>query len=81
MTITIRIVPLPHFEGLALPAYETADAAGMDLRAAVPDGEPMTLKEGYRLEQDYTGRVKRHADSDEARIAFLEKREPVFKGE
>ena len=44
MTVTIRIVPLPHFEGLALPAYETADAAGMDLRAAVPDGEPMTLK-------------------------------------
>ena len=35
MTVTIRVVPLPHFEGLALPAYETADAAGMDLRAAV----------------------------------------------
>ncbi len=48
MTITIRIVPLPHFGGLALPAYETADAAGMDLRAAVPDGEPMTLKPGER---------------------------------
>jgi dUTP pyrophosphatase len=39
---------LPHFEGLALPAYETADAAGMDLRAAVPDAEPMTLKPGER---------------------------------
>ena len=37
MTVTIRVVPLPHFEGLALPAYETADAAGMDLRAAVAD--------------------------------------------
>ena len=48
MTVTIRVVPLPHFEGLALPAYETADAAGMDLRAAVPDGEPMTLKPGER---------------------------------
>lgn len=46
MAVTIRVVPLPHFEGLALPAYETADAAGMDLRAAVPDGEPMTLKPG-----------------------------------
>ena len=43
--------------------------------------EPMNLKEGYRLEQDYTGRVKRHADSDEARIAFLEKREPHFRWE
>ena len=48
MTVTIRVVPLPHFEGLALPAYETADAAGMDLRAAVPEGEPMTLKPGER---------------------------------
>ena len=48
MTVTIRVAPLPHFEGLQLPAYETADAAGMDLRAAVPDGAPMTLKPGDR---------------------------------
>ena len=48
MTVTVRVAPLPHFEGLALPAYETADAAGMDLRAAVPDGAPMTLKPGER---------------------------------
>jgi hypothetical protein len=39
MPVTIRVVPLPHFEGLALPAYETADAAGMDLRAAVGEDE------------------------------------------
>jgi dUTP pyrophosphatase len=48
MTVTIRVAPLPHFEGLALPAYETADAAGMDLRAAVPDDAPMTLNPGER---------------------------------
>jgi dUTP pyrophosphatase len=48
MTVTIRVAPLSHFEGLALPAYETADAAGMDLRAAVPDDQPMTLKPGER---------------------------------
>ncbi len=48
MTLTIRVAPLPHFEGLALPAYETADAAGMDLRAAVPEDQPMTLKPGER---------------------------------
>ncbi len=41
--------------------------------------EPMSLKDGYRLEQDYTGRVKRHADSDEARVAFMEKRDPEFR--
>ena len=48
MTVTIHVAPLPHFEGLALPAYETADAAGMDLRAAVPDAEPLTLAPGQR---------------------------------
>jgi len=48
MSVTVRVAPLPHFEGLALPAYETADAAGMDLRAAVPDGEPVTLNPGER---------------------------------
>jgi dUTP pyrophosphatase len=47
-TVTIRVVPLSHFEGLALPAYETADAAGMDLRAAVADEAPVTLKPGER---------------------------------
>lgn len=48
MTVTVRVAPLPHFEGLALPAYETADAAGMDLRAAIPEGQPITLKFGER---------------------------------
>ncbi len=48
MTVTIRVAPLPHFEGLALPAYETADAAGMDLRAAIPGDQAMTLKPGER---------------------------------
>jgi dUTP pyrophosphatase len=33
--ISIEVTPLPHFEGLALPAYETALSAGMDLRAAI----------------------------------------------
>ncbi len=47
-TIDIRIVPLPHFEGLALPAYESAGAAGMDLRAAVEADAPITLAPGAR---------------------------------
>jgi dUTP pyrophosphatase len=46
--IAIQFVALPHFEGLALPSYETAHAAGMDLRAAVPEGEPLTLAPGAR---------------------------------
>jgi len=48
MTVTIQVAPLPHFEGLQLPAYETAGAAGMDLRAAVSDAEPVTLAPGKR---------------------------------
>jgi dUTP pyrophosphatase len=46
---TVPIVRLPHAEGLPLPAYETALAAGMDLRAAVPDDEPLTLRPGSRF--------------------------------
>jgi len=44
MTPTIPITRLPHSEGIPLPAYETALAAGMDLRAAVQEHEPLTLK-------------------------------------
>jgi len=44
----LKIIKMPHAEGLALPSYETSDAAGMDLRAAVRDDEPMTLKPGKR---------------------------------
>ena len=46
---TLNIIRLPHSEGLELPSYETEDAAGMDLRAAVPSGEPMTLEPGKRV--------------------------------
>jgi dUTP pyrophosphatase len=44
----IAVKRLPHGEGLPLPAYESANAAGMDLRAAVPEGEPLTLRPGDR---------------------------------
>ena len=42
--IAVAIKRLPHAEGLPLPAYETAGAAGMDLRAA----DAVTLKPGAR---------------------------------
>ena len=45
----VPIVRLPHAEGLPLPAYETAQAAGMDLRAAVPQDAPLTLRPGGRF--------------------------------
>ena len=43
---TIRIQRLPHSEGLELPSYASAGAAGADLRAAVPD--EVTLEPGGR---------------------------------
>ena len=46
---TLGIVRLPHGEGLSLPAYETAGAAGMDLRAAVPEDRPVILLPGHRV--------------------------------
>lgn len=45
-TPDIQIKVLPHGDGLPLPSYETADAAGMDLRAALADGEALTLAAG-----------------------------------
>ncbi len=46
MPVRIRVRRLPHGEGLALPAYATAGAAGMDLLAAVT--ETVTLAPGRR---------------------------------
>ena len=48
MNPVVPIKRLPHSAGLPLPTYETPGSAGMDLRAAVPDGEPLTLKPGAR---------------------------------
>jgi len=45
---TVGFVRLPHAEGLPLPAYESAGAAGMDLRAAVPDDRPLLILPGKR---------------------------------
>jgi dUTP pyrophosphatase len=46
---TVPITRLPHGADLPLPAYETAQAAGMDLRAAVPEEEPLVLRPGSRF--------------------------------
>ena len=46
--ITVAVRPLPHFEGLELPAYETLGAAGMDVRAAVAEDDPLVLNPGEK---------------------------------
>lgn len=64
MTLTVQIKPLDHFGDLPLPKFETALAAGADLRAAldtdmvlapgqralVPTGFAMALPAGYEAQ-------------------------------
>ena len=47
-TVKVDIRQLPHGAGLALPAYQSAHAAGLDLLAAVPEAEPVVLMPGAR---------------------------------
>ena len=66
--VDVSITRLPHAEGLDLPAYETSASAGMDLRAAVPADDPVTLDPGARalvdtglkiaLPKGYEGQVR-----------------------
>ena len=44
--VKVDIRQLPHGEGLALPAYQSAHAAGLDLLAAVPEASPLILAPG-----------------------------------
>ncbi|MCX7374113.1 MAG: dUTP diphosphatase [Alphaproteobacteria bacterium] len=62
MSITVLVQRLPHADGLALPTYATAGAAGMDLlaardmtlapgaRALVPTGIAVALPEGFEMQ-------------------------------
>lgn len=42
-SVTIEVKRLEHGEGLPLPKYETTDSAGMDLYAALAEGETIVL--------------------------------------
>ncbi len=65
-TTNIRVTRLPHGADLDLPAYATAQSAGMDLLAAI--SEPKTLQPGGRaiiptglaiaLEPDFEAQVR-----------------------
>lgn len=46
----VPVLRLPHGEGLPLPSYQSAGAAGADLYAAIASGETVTLQPGqHRL--------------------------------
>ncbi|QJU59797.1 dUTP diphosphatase [Sphingomonas sp. AP4-R1] len=72
-SIAIRLKRLPHGEGLPLPAYATAEAAGMDVvaaeditlapgaRAAVATGFAVAIPEGYEVQvRPRSGLALRH---------------------
>jgi dUTP pyrophosphatase len=49
MSVTLRILTLSHGEGLPLPAYQSAHAAGFDLLAAVPEDGALMLDPSDRV--------------------------------
>ncbi|WEZ85044.1 dUTP diphosphatase [Rhizobium sp. 32-5/1] len=64
---TLSLVRLPHGADIELPSYETAGAAGMDLRAAVETERPLILSPGKRALVP-TGFVFEIPDGYEAQI-------------
>lgn len=48
MSVTVRVKRLAHGEALPLPSYQSKHAAGLDLVAGVPGGEPVELAPGAR---------------------------------
>ncbi|MFC0240285.1 dUTP diphosphatase [Rhodopseudomonas telluris] len=44
--VAVEIKQLPHADGLPLPSYQTAHAAGLDLCAAIPAEAPLLLPPG-----------------------------------
>jgi dUTP pyrophosphatase len=46
--VKIDVRQLPHGQGLPLPSYQSAHAAGLDLLAAVAEDSPMILAPGER---------------------------------
>jgi dUTP pyrophosphatase len=48
VSVQVRIVRLPHAADLPLPAYQSADAAGLDLLAAIPADALVEIAPGGR---------------------------------
>lgn len=47
--VQVRVKALDHFQGLDLPKYETAGAAGLDLPAAIPADQSVVMAPGAWL--------------------------------
>lgn len=67
MSVSIPIRRLAHAEGLALPAAQSAGAAGLDLVAALPESVTMVIEPGAR-DRVPTGLVLELPDGFEAQV-------------
>ena len=67
MSLEIGVQRLAHADGLDLPAYQTAGAAGLDLLAALPPNTKIVLEPGAR-DAIPTGLVLAVPDGYEAQV-------------
>ena len=79
-----EVVPAGELMPLAMQiAQEIASKAPLAVAYAKQAANMMDLmpqRDGYRFEQNFTMALSRTEDAKEARAAFLEKRQPVYKG-
>ncbi len=66
--------------GLAQEIASKSPVAVRLAKHAMNTIEFMTLRDGYRFEQNMTAELSKYEDSKEAMRAFVEKREPIFTG-
>ena len=66
--------------GLAAEIASKSPVATRLAKHALNTIEEMSLRDGYRFEQEMTAELSKSEDSKEAKLAFVEKRKPIFKG-
>jgi enoyl-CoA hydratase len=71
---------MPEALALARELAAKSPLAVQILKESFNAVENLSLRDGYRLEQDMTVELSKSEDAQEAKRAFLEKRKPVFTG-
>ncbi|WP_426960054.1 enoyl-CoA hydratase/isomerase family protein [Muricoccus radiodurans] len=71
---------MPFARDMARQIAEKSPVAVLATKDSLFTIEHMTIKEGYRYEQNNTAHLAKTEDAKEAMRAFAEKRKPVFQG-